>query len=78
MYEIICSVLDEMGFVVLETEGDFDIGDYIVDSIQFISFIVKIEGKMGVSLPDDFLSLEILKSASGLANKLSEIEANQI
>lgn len=78
MYEIICSVLDEMGFVVLETEGDFDIGDYIVDSIQFISFIVKIEGRMGVSLPDDFLSLEILKSASGLANKLSEIEANQI
>ena len=29
----------------LETEKDFDISDYIIDSIQFISFIVNIENK---------------------------------
>ena len=72
MYDFICSILDEMGFVVFETGEDFAISDYIVDSIQFISFIVNIEEKLNVSLPDDFLSLDILQSAKGLANKLSE------
>lgn len=43
MYNMICSVLDDMGYVVLEAGEDFNISDYIVDSIQFISFIVNIE-----------------------------------
>lgn len=76
MYNIICSILDEMGFVVLEVGDDFDISDYIVDSIQFITFIVNIEEKLNVDLPDDFLSTEVIKSAIGLANKLSEFLAN--
>ena len=72
MYNVICSILDDMGFVILEAEKDFDISDYIIDSIQFISFIVNIEKKLNISLSDDFLSIEILKSAIGFANKLSE------
>lgn len=76
MYNIICSILDEMGFVVLDMENDFDISDYIIDSMQFITFIVKIEEKLNISLSDDFLSIEILKSAIGLANKLSEYITN--
>lgn len=71
MYQMICSVLEEMGFVVLDDGEDFDITDYIVDSLQFISFIVSIENSLGATLPDDFLSIEMLKSARGLANKLS-------
>lgn len=70
MYKVICSILDDMGFVIFES-GDFDISDYIVDSIQFISFIVNIEEKLQINLPDDFLSFDVLKSAKGLANKLS-------
>ena len=72
MYETIVSILDDMGFVVFETGEDFNISDYIVDSLQFISFIVSIEQKLDITLTDDFLSLEILKSARGLSNKLQE------
>lgn len=75
MYNLICSVLDEMGFVIFEDENDFAISDYIVDSINFITFIVGIEKKLDMSLPDDFLSAEILQSAVGLANKLSELDS---
>ena len=71
-YDLICSVLDDMGFVVLDSGKDFDINDYIIDSIQFITFIVNIEEKLNVGLSDDFLSTEVLKSAMGLANKLSD------
>ncbi len=70
MYEMICSILDEMGFVVFENGNDFAISDYIVDSYQFISFIVSIEKKLDTTLPDDFLSYDILQSAIGLSNKL--------
>ena len=75
MYNIICSVLDDMGFVIFDEGDDFDISDYIVDSIQFISFIVNLERKLDVNLSDDFLSFEILKSARGLSNKLIELSS---
>lgn len=73
VFEIICSILDEMGFVILEKNDDFAISDYISDSIQFISFIIRIEEKIGKNLPDEFLSFEILKSAKGFSNKLSTL-----
>lgn len=32
-----------------------DIRDYIVDSIQFVSFIISVEKKFKISLPESFL-----------------------
>lgn len=72
IYDVLCSILDEMGFVIFESEDDFDISEYIVDSLQFISFIIEIEKKLSVDLPDDFLLYEILNSAVGLSNKISD------
>lgn len=69
--KILIDILEEMGFVVFEKdEDDFCLGDYIIDSIQFIQFIVNIEKVLGVELSDDFLQYDILSSANGLANKL--------
>ena len=70
MFNVICNVLDEMGYVIFEGEGDFKLSDYIVDSIQFISFIVSLEENLNVTIPDEFLTPKILKSAKGLANML--------
>lgn len=72
MYKVICEVLDDMGLVVFENGEDFALNDYIVDSFQFITFIVGIEKKLNVNLSDDFLSVDLLQSAIGLANKLSD------
>ncbi len=73
MLELLISVLEEMGYVILEKEGeDFSISDYISDSIQFISFIINIEDKIGVELTDDFLRYDIMHSAIGFANMLNE------
>ena len=68
---ILIEILEEMGFIVFEKDDDdFDIGDYITDSIQFIQFIINIEQLIGTELPDDFLQFDVLASANGLANKL--------
>lgn len=71
MREIIVAILEEMGFIIFEKdEEDFNIGDYITDSIQFIEFIISIERVLGMELTDDFLGFEVLISANGLSNKL--------
>lgn len=71
MFNLICTVLNDMGYVIFNEEKDFSISDYIIDSFQFITFILNLEERLNIQLSDDFLSDEILKSACGLANKLS-------
>lgn len=78
--EIIVTILEEMGFVIFEKEEmDFNIGDYITDSIQFIGFILNIEQVLGMELTDDFLRFEVLISVNGLSNKLMDFcELNNV
>lgn len=70
MNEILINLLEDMGFFVLDQEQDFDIRDYISDSIQFMDFIVRIEDKLQIELSDDFLDYDLLLSSVALANKI--------
>lgn len=71
MRTIIIDVLEDNGFIIFDDkEKDFCLGDYIVDSLQFMDFIMKIEERLDTQLPDEFLSFDILDSVNGLANKL--------
>lgn len=71
-YQILIKVLQEkLGVVIFNDEKeDFSISDYIIDSISFIQFIISIEEAIGHELSDDFLDLEILRSAKGFVEKL--------
>ena len=71
MYNNILEILEDMGYLVFEkNEDDFNITDYIIDSMQFVDFIVRIENKLSIELSDDFLIYDLLLSAKGWANKL--------
>ena len=70
MNEILINILEDMGFFVLDQEQDFDIRDYISDSIQFMDFIVRIEDKLQIELSEDFLDYDLLLSSVALANKI--------
>lgn len=71
--QIILNVLNEMGFVVLENEeDDFNLQDYIVDSLQFVEFIVGIEEAIGLTLTENFLDYNLLLSFQGFSEKLKE------
>ena len=73
----IVNTLEEMGLIVLDAEeDDFSLQDYIIDSMQFIDFIVRIEDKLNVQLPDDFLDYELLLSARSYALKISDYIAS--
>lgn len=70
MYKQLISILNEMGYCIFEKDEDFDIRDYILDSLQFMEFIVRIEDVIEQELSDDFLNYELLLSATAFAKKI--------
>lgn len=72
MESLIISILENMGFVLLEDDMDFDIRNYISDSIQFMEFIVNIEESLQVELDDEFLDYDLLASLKAFANKVQD------
>lgn len=59
-------VLEEMGIdCVPEKTEDINLQQYIEDSFSFINFIVGIEERFNVELPDELLSYETIQSLNG-------------
>ena len=57
MEERVVSCFDRIGILVDEDDvkNDFEIQEYTVDSLGFVSLIVEIENEFGISIPDEFL-----------------------
>lgn len=71
IYNSLIEILEERGMIVFEKENDdFDIRDYIADSIHFIEFIVQVEERFKIELSDEFSLYDVLASAKGFTNKL--------
>lgn len=69
--QIILDILNNMGFVVLENgNDDFNLQDYIVDSLSFVEFIIDIEDAIGFTLPESFFDYNLLLSFNGFCEKL--------
>ena len=62
-----------MGILVPDDNNDIDLSEYIIDSLQFISFIVEIENKFGIEIPDELLNIENLKSLNGFSQLIENI-----
>lgn len=72
--EEVVKILENNGIIVdLEEDGNafFDIA--AIDSITFISFIVDVENKFGITIPDELLSIMIIQSLNGFVGMLYEL-----
>ena len=65
----ILSILSEMGNCIdLDSEqDDVNLELYIVDSLQFISFILEIEGFFEIEIPDEFINMNSLNSLNSFS-----------
>ena len=73
MYE----VLTELGIECNLKEGeDLNLQEFIEDSFSFINFIVSIEEKFNVEIPDEFLSYETIQSMNGLLELIETCNDN--
>lgn len=71
----IVEILDEFGIYISqrETEEDMDLRDYIVDSVQFIYFIVELEERLQICIPDEMLVFDNMSSLLGFSNMIAEL-----
>lgn len=51
----IIEVLESMGIQIDAASDEIPLQEYIVDSIQFITFVVNIEEKFNIVFPDEYL-----------------------
>lgn len=67
-------ILHDMGFIIFEDEesDDVNLQNYIIDSIQFVDFIVRIEEEFKILLPDEFLDYSNLYSMCGFGEMLED------
>lgn len=61
--EAIISILQEAGNSIdnLDINKNIDLQPYIIDSIQFISFIISVEEKFDIEFPDEMLNIDNVK-----------------
>ena len=55
-----------------DTGEDIDLREYLVDSIQYVYFIVELEERLGVELPDEILIYDNLASLNGFVNMVAQ------
>ena len=63
----ILALLYEEGIEIEYNGVDLDLRDYINDSIQFISFIVDLENRFAIEMPDEYLTYDAISSLHSFA-----------
>lgn len=69
-------LLQDEGIALSHQDNDVDLREYITNSIQFISFIVDIEEKFEITMPDEYLSYESLSSLYAFAGIVEDLCLN--
>jgi len=65
--------LEELGIYIENTDMDFDLREYIADSLQFITFIVSLEEALEIEIPDDLLLYDKMHSFNGYCKMIEGV-----
>ena len=69
---IIINCLDTIGVFIDEDDNvDLDLREYIEDSMQFLLFMVELEKKLNIKIPDDFLLFDKVSSLNAYCEMIS-------
>ncbi len=73
--KLILNFFEENGVYIGEVaeNDDIDLHEYIADSMQYVYFIVELEKKLGLELPDEVLLYDNLTSLNGFSNFIEKI-----
>ena len=70
----VIEVLNELGIETEDIgENDVDLTEFIVESIMFIRFIVELEDKLGIEIPEELLDINSIKSLNTFSTILEEL-----
>ena len=78
--ETVAECLENIG-VIIETNNletsDVNIIEYNIDSLDFISFIVDVEERLNIIIPEEILRYDILQSFNGFINFIVKVYSEQ-
>ena len=71
----IIKCLEQVGLVIEEKSktADFELSNYLEDSIVFIQFIVSLEEEFEIEFPDEYLLIDKLSSLSALSATMDSL-----
>ena len=78
MKETLIKALKEIGITLYmeDFQQDFDLREYIVDSFQFVTFIVTLEDCLNLTFPDDLLTYDTISSSESFLNFLESLTSD--
>lgn len=74
--EVVICCLNEIGIIVnpsMIEESDVNIFDYQIDSLTFMSFLVDLEERLNITIPDIYLDFGVLQSLKGFINLITQL-----
>ena len=71
--EIIINTLNKVGIMVDSIDEDLDLGEWIQDSLQYISFVVELEQILDIEMPDEIFSIGSLASFNNFSQKIYDV-----
>lgn len=72
--EEVIAALEESGIFAYDGEiKDNDLFRYDMDSLTFVNFIVSIEERLGICIPDEYIRVDVLQSLDGFIVLLEHI-----
>ena len=72
--DAIIKELESIG-IILEKEEDIDLLSLEMDSMMFISFIVSLEDRFDIQIPDEFLQVDVMSSLDNLTKIIGNLLA---
>ena len=59
--------------IYMDEEDDFELQDYIDDSVSFITFIVELEQQFAIEIPDSYLTMDSMSTLSDICNFIKAV-----
>lgn len=78
--ETVTKCLENIGVIIETTNleiSDVNIIEYNIDSLDFISFLVDLEERLDIIIPEEILRYDILQSLNGFVNLIVKIHNDQ-
>lgn len=70
---IIKEELENLGVIIEINDDDLDLNDIDINSLTFITFIVNLEERLAIEIPDELLSMEAFKSLNGFSTMIASL-----
>lgn len=73
--QAVIKCLNEMGIIVDENTSNIQLTDYLEDSLSFIAFIVGLEEKFNIEVPDEYLQEGVLGTLDDVNDMINKLQA---